>query len=560
MEYKELRKKIAERIEEYNVKIEGSEKEFFLRFLEKYPDTSIDTILCFEAGELLMAFIYKSKTFKYDDLNSCELMNKLGNYSIINTAKRFQDNTFDVKKMELATDFEDKETLTREIIKVFTRLNNLKLSELYVLIFSLQEEFYQMIEEELEEIKEITDNKSKKDSMIDEYAEKIKEEINDNEKMKTLRGKLDELYEYAHEVVGKLSIPFIRKTHRAYTKLLAILEQENKNIEITNIDQILRYTIEDDIRDYCLEYIYDHNMKYYKELEEEYEEKNKNSINAYISYFSTLNINFLLLDEKLQKKVMETPIDEIKEKMKIIINIAEVEDIVEVLINTSKEELKEIKKYISKELLTEEFIKSNIKIFSDKEKYDNFKDNLELLVNRVNLKKYTDKSFLLTDNEIIRNNINLLKRANIIFSNSTNLSMLKEPLKEKLELFIEVGLESSIKDNPDILNEDITLAKKVLIDKLVGNGSFDINNLIIDDGFYVRDSEIDRFMFDRDNSNYLNNSKIFIPSIEETELSYIYDGIIIPKSRVKIQPVAIEEIIKPSLYSKEEVKRLEKLI
>ena len=36
------------------------------------------------------------------------------------------------------------------------------------------------------------------------------------------------------------------------------------------------------------------------------------------------------------------------------------------------------------------------------------------------------------------------------------------------------------------------------------------------------------------------------------------DGVVIPKTRVDEQPIKLESIIKPSLYSKDEIKILEK--
>lgn len=559
MDYDKLIETIKKRLYDYNDGL-NQEKEFFINFLEKYPDTSIETILAYEPGELLMAFLNYKQLKRNSDIYGCTLLNKIGNYSIINTLNKMIDGSFNENDMRIEIGSPDlstkeKELVSIETIRIFRKINSMKISSLFVLIFSLQAEFNDVMNEKYDSL-----SGSNKMNKINPFIKEIKEQINDNIQMKDVQKELKPLYEYANSIVGHLSLVFIKKANKSYTRLINILEQERKNKEITNIDQIIKYAVEDDIKELCLEYIYNHNMKYYKKLEEEYEEKSKHSINAYIAYFCKYGINFQQLDEKMQKKIMEESIDEINIKMSFISEYTLKEDYIEVLINTTYDNLEEIKRYINKDILTDDFIKENVEILIDKDKYDNLIDNIELLSERINIKKYDDKSFLMTDNNIIRENINLLSKSNIPFNTCRDLSMLKNGLKQKLELFIEVGLEDDIKNNPDILNKDINLAKQVIIEKMVTKDKFDITNLIISDSFYVKDNELDRFIFNRDNSNYLNKNKIYIPSDNETDLSYIYKGIIIPKLRVKTQPVTIEDIIKPSLYNKEEVKKLEKLL
>ena len=75
--------------------------------------------------------------------------------------------------------------------------------------------------------------------------------------------------------------------------------------------------------------------------------------------------------------------------------------------------------------------------------------------------------------------------------------------------------------------------------------------------FFVPASKVN-IELQRDNTTYNRDGFLYLPKVESTPLSYNVDGVIIPKIRVEEQPVSLESIIKPSLYSNEEIKILEK--
>ena len=76
--------------------------------------------------------------------------------------------------------------------------------------------------------------------------------------------------------------------------------------------------------------------------------------------------------------------------------------------------------------------------------------------------------------------------------------------------------------------------------------------------FFIPSEKIDKYTLERNHENYTSASSIFLTG-EVKNYSYNIDGIIIPVGRVKNNPVRLEEIIKPSLYSEEEIEKLEKL-
>ena len=128
---------------------------------------------------------------------------------------------------------------------------------------------------------------------------------------------------------------------------------------------------------------------------------------------------------------------------------------------------------------------------------------------------------------------------------------------------IKYAYEEIIKSKPEVLNADKNLAKRIIISRIVGMDIIEdgnINEKIIQkDDFFVRDMDIDKYLFDRDNSNYNTELMIeFNTNINEEGLSYIVEGIVIPKARVTNLCVSLNDIIRPSLYTQEEIKKLEK--
>ena len=204
--------------------------------------------------------------------------------------------------------------------------------------------------------------------------------------------------------------------------------------------------------------------------------------------------------------------------------------------------------------------------FYNKEKNDNnnLKNNIKTLEKaKVNIRELSNKSILLFDRNTICNNIELLNRYNISIRGLSNIDMLmKENLDEQISLLVEIGLENDIVNHPELLNSDNNLAKRILIARFVGENPYDngmIKSSIIDkDSFFVPDKYVDNYLFDRDNSKYNSSLIVRFDDNEGSKFSYDIEGIRIPKAKVSNLSVSLQTLVRASLYSKEEIKKLEK--
>lgn len=355
---------------------------------------------------------------------------------------------------------------------------------------------------------------------------------------------------------------------RKYQKMLDILKTVSKKEEITDINPILSLIEDQEIRNAFLWYINTHNQKYYQKLEEEYHSKNENSISKYIIYFQRLGYSFLQFSTELREKFLEMGLDMIKMKMQFLTKLLiDKNQMIKLCSKSSIDTILEIENLLKNSYIDIELLSNNLFLYYEDSSLKNYQENIKVLLEKkINVACLRDKSFIFQKSVLIKKNIELLEQLNLPITQFKDLSMLKEEnLVEKVASFIEVGLEVEIKNNPDILNSDMNLAKRIVIARMIEESIFDDNGMKEcikeKESFFVPDNKINDYLLDRNHSNYHCQGNIIFPEddqLEETSQSYILEGIIIPKLRVTGLCIPLNNIIAPSLYSKEEVKKLEK--
>lgn len=401
----------------------------------------------------------------------------------------------------------------------------------------------------------------------DERQERINKMVAKRVKQKYVEKSLTNLYSYYREIEKEENSKTKTRTKKIYryAELKEILEKESKKKEITNIDYILDKALDDDIKRLCLEYIYSHNEKYYEEIYQEYSYKSENPIKKYISYFNTLGINFLEIDEQMQKQIMAFSLETLKKQIKQLPNISFDKNIlIAISSKNSLPVIEEVNKLLKTNYIDLNLLSMNQNIYCDENIFKNLKANIKTLEKaKVNIRELENKQILLTPNAILSKNLELLKKLTISLKGLNNLDMLaKEDLVEEISLFVEIGFEKELVKQPALLNSDKNLVKRILISESIGEDIYDNGyvkeSIINKDSFFVTDNEVDYYLFDRDNSNYHSNCVITFEENSKSPFSYDIEGIKVPKLKVENLSISLENLVCTSMYSKEEIKVLEK--
>lgn len=592
--YQELLIKIDGRIKELSYEIENDNNtrtEYLSTFFEKCSLKDMSTIFNISSSELLLALLLeadrktdanelidKVKEVKdyIDHMAMDELINACGISSdkqISETLKRIEEAIQNLPKTNLLKFMSDKR------VKDINKTLELKLSgyEEFLTFMKLLK-LLEIIDknENLYILLFIADIHQEKNNDINDY-EKILSKSYDQTTInkilatcinqKKVEKSLTNLYSYYREIEKEENFKTKTRTKKIYRyiELKEILEKESKKKEITNIDYILDKVLDDDIKRLCLEYIYSHNEKYYEELYQEYSYKSENPIKKYISYFNTLGINFLEIEEQTQKQIMAFSLEILKNQIKQLPNISFDKNIlIAISSRNSLPVIEELNKLLKTNYIDLALLSMNQNIYCDENIFKNLKANIRTLEkSKVNIRELENKQILLTSNAILSKNLELLKKLDISLKGLNNLDMLaKEDLVEEISLFVEIGFETELVKQPALLNSDKNLVKRILISESVGEDIYDNGyvkeSIINKDSFFVSDNEVDQYLFDRDNSNYHSNHVIIFEENSKSPFSYDIEGIKVPKLKVENLSISLENLVCTSMYSKEEIKVLEK--
>lgn len=601
--YQELLIKIDGRIKELSYELENDNNtrtEYLSTFFEKCSLKDMSTIFNISSSELLLALLLEAdrktdanelidKVKEVKDYIDHMAMDELINACDISSDKQISETLKRIEKdmHSLIKETDDTNLINTALINIVLGIKVKDINKTLELKLSGYEEFLTFMK--LLKLLEIIDKNENLYILLfiaDIHQEK-NNDINDYEKIlsksydqttinkilatcinqKKVEKPLTNLYSYYREIEKEENFKTKTRTKKIYRyiELKEILEKESKKKEITNIDYILDKVLDDDIKRLCLEYIYSHNEKYYEELYQEYSYKSENPIKKYISYFNTLGINFLEIEEQTQKQIMAFSLEILKNQIKQLPNISFDKNIlIAISSRNSLPVIEELNKLLKTNYIDLALLSMNQNIYCDENIFKNLKANIRTLEKaKVNIRELENKQILLTSNAILSKNIELLKKLDISLKGLNNLDMLaKEDLVEEISLFVEIGFETELVKQPALLNSDKNLVKRILISESVGEDIYDNGyvkeSIINKDSFFVSDNEVDQYLFDRDNSNYHSNHVIIFEENSKSPFSYDIEGIKVPKLKVENLSISLENLVCTSMYSKEEIKVLEK--
>ena len=339
---------------------------------------------------------------------------------------------------------------------------------------------------------------------------------------------LDEMEKYAkeYERVDRIN-------QKEYTNLLnsknLLQEALYEKKQILNYHDIIKNIKDLKIKYYFLKVIKEHNMKYLNELEEEYNNLNKDT---------KLEIIALLHEYGIKKNSYN--IDIIlrynKEEILKILNIINIMDIdnnqkVYLLENANIDNVNTIKEYLDRGILNKDILKDNIDMFIIDNKLNNLKNNIDI-IKKINLSVslfINNISILLEDSKLFNKNINILSVYNLLKNIDTcdNFSfLLRTDLDTIIDKYLELDCEKYLENDLSLLNKNNLQKLEIL--KIIGigvNSKKELDELLTVDNHLLIDENDMKDIFVNKEKISIDNIDINLENYKETNRVYNLEGI-----------------------------------
>ena len=332
----------------------------------------------------------------------------------------------------------------------------------------------------------------------------------------------------------------VLKEIRANNQAYEMLSKSAKRAEITDARSIVKRIKDEELKNIFLKYIYEHNKKYYVDLDERLQRYRGNTSTAYLDELSKHGI---IVDSDEVKDFMFNNLDDFKKMLNILSKYSFSEnDLISVLKITNIDLVGKIDEYIKKGMISLSFIKNNLDIYNFNNTMTSvIENNINILNNYgVNPQIFVNyPGVLLDETGILLNNIKLLIDYNLKGSLKTTNNfefILDEKLAYKIDRMVELGFSSYLEEDLGLINSNNIKRLEVL--KSMNIPIDDINKLrdvLFGQKFIINDNELDGYI-----SNVLpyKNKKKLSCSVEDLEKNrldkrtYSMGGVLISSQKV----------------------------
>ncbi len=367
--------------------------------------------------------------------------------------------------------------------------------------------------------KETCDGKNTAIALVDENDNVITitdESITKKDK-KYINRQVSKLQEYK-EIISKFNIivnyynklennlgKIIKKRNKkaqAYKNFLTSMQTLATSDEITNYYKALEFIPDEDLKLYFLQYVYNNNLKFTSQLEEEYRRtftKEKASYNKVLSEYSLPNN-----DEFLNSIISRYTVDELKETLECFkkINFNDKELICKALSISSKETITFLSSLTEKQIIPVTFYRKNLSVFSNESsKHHTVLENINSITSSgINPRYlYENTDILLVDNDTLQERIDLMKDEELLSSikKDSDISFFKTPdLASKISIIKRTSHLPSVVDNIDLLNASSTRWKRVLVMETIDMpiNSSDLAGFLEKDDFFIPDNKLNDYI------------------------------------------------------------------
>jgi len=486
-----------------------------LKFIEKVTTencfSKVSSLLSVNKHDVLTAYLCAtSRKLRYEEIEELtspildidnydiciKLLEKIiGNYEMLD----FNNN---IKKKIMRIILGNNITNQIKSIKTLYGNNGENLAIIFSIMSVLEEmETDYQIHKETIEFMEIQASDKKKDSVI---QSQLKVDYNIKKIMEEL-AKISSYYRLLNSN-EKNKKKKIKNKLNNYSELKIILNNiKTKGISIINLNKVMSLIIDEDVKK---EFVYQLNIVQKKEFDDLYKEYCRLSTDNQLEIqmiFKKYNYDFNSLSLNIKNKVIELNRD-ILDNFLFNLKQLNIDDnnLSFILENSNYDILNNVISMIKDGILTTEFVINNLNILSINKqgKYNNLVNLLDFIKNEnINPRLFiNDQGMYLSDSNVIKNNLMILKQYNLLSSLKTTeiFDLLKgNDLVSKIDMLLELGYEKELENNLGILNNDSKKIKSLYLLKDMNLLPTDMDSLVmvLDNESFIPVNEIDDYIF-----------------------------------------------------------------
>ena len=295
-----------------------------------------------------------------------------------------------------------------------------------------------------------------------------------------------------------------------------------------------------------LQLIYNHNQKHYQQLEAQCNRYKANSILNYQTLCDKHNIDGNISIEELRDRYAYETLEAVIDSL-VNLGITSGKTLAEILKTSNPMYLNEVGKLLEKGYINPKTLVSTPSLLDPRNKLvETVYNNLRILEEQQIPREYCEgkEQLLLVPSEALEKNIPVLRNTDYINSlhTTTDLSFLEsDELEDAINLCLQLGLETVLEEDLDILNYSVSRLKRLVIASdldLPIETLPEVKRILKDPYFIISDEKIDRYIALKEAQE--NPEEIKLLPLSETKRTYRLGNIIFPKNKIDFPRDMIE--------------------
>lgn len=295
-----------------------------------------------------------------------------------------------------------------------------------------------------------------------------------------------------------------------------------------------------------LQLIYNHNQKHYQQLEAQCNKYKANSILNYQTLCDKHNIDGNISIEELRDRYAYETLEAVIDSL-VNLGITNGKTLAEILKTSNPMYLNEVGKLLEKGYINPKTLVSTPSLLDPRNKLvETVYNNLRILEEQQIPREYCEgkEQLLLVPSEALEKNIPVLRNTDYINSlyTTTDLSFLEsDELEDAINLCLQLGLETVLEEDLDILNYSVSRLKRLVIASdldLPIETLPEVKRILKDPYFIISDEKIDRYIALKEAQE--NPEEIKLLPLSETKRTYRLGNIIFPKNKIDFPRDMIE--------------------